>query len=78
MNRINVQVRQCATFELEFNSVITGTASYISGNLYVQGQGMIVSYDMDGRLVHKWKSLGYSKFLETGRLLTGGSSEGGG
>jgi hypothetical protein len=34
--------------------------------------------DMDGRLLHKMKSLGYSKFLENGRLLTAGNSAGGG
>jgi hypothetical protein len=51
MQLIDDDVTQCATFEIEFNSVITGTSSIASGGMYVQGQGMIVSYDMYGRLV---------------------------
>ncbi len=51
MSLIDVQVTQCATFEIEFNSVITGTSLIAWGSTYVQGQGMIVSYDMDGNLV---------------------------
>jgi hypothetical protein len=50
MSLIDVQVSQCATFEIEFNSVITGTSSSILTSMYIQGQGMIVSYDMDGHL----------------------------
>jgi hypothetical protein len=50
MSDIDRAVRQCATFEIEFNSVITGTSSVAWGNMYVQGQGMIVSYHMDGSL----------------------------
>jgi len=51
MSLIDIQVSQCATFEIEFNSVITGTSTVTSGSMHIQGQGMIVSYDMDGRLV---------------------------
>ena len=51
MNLIDIQVMQCATFEIEFNSVITATSSVAWGGMYIQGQGMIVSYGMDGRLV---------------------------
>ncbi|HSJ52541.1 MAG TPA: hypothetical protein VLC52_02245, partial [Anaerolineae bacterium] len=51
MSLIDVQVTQCATFELEFNSVITGTSYYASGSMYVQEQGITVSYDMGGHLV---------------------------
>jgi hypothetical protein len=48
---IDDNVTQCATFEIEFNSVITTTSPVAWGNMYVQGQGMIVSFDMYGRLV---------------------------
>ena len=51
LDGVDLQVRQCATFEMEFNSVITVTSSAIWGNMYIQGQGMIVSYHMDGSLV---------------------------
>ena len=51
LSLIDVQVTQCATFELEFNSVITATSSAAWGSMYVQGQGMVVKYDMDGYLV---------------------------
>jgi hypothetical protein len=51
MSLIDVQVTQCATFELEFNSVITTTSSVVWGNMYLQAQGMVVRYDMDGHLV---------------------------
>lgn len=51
MDLIDVQVMRCATFEIEFNSDVTVTAVFASGSMYVQGQGMIVSYDMDGRLI---------------------------
>jgi hypothetical protein len=44
-------VKRCATFELEFNSVISTTSPLAWGSMYVQEQGMIVSYDMDGHLV---------------------------
>jgi len=50
MSLIDPQVSQCATFEVEFNSVITVTSSLAWGNMYVQGQGMMVSYGMDGSL----------------------------
>jgi hypothetical protein len=50
MSLIDVQVSQCATFEIEFNSVITATSSVAWGSMYIQGQGMIVSYGMDGSL----------------------------
>jgi hypothetical protein len=45
------QTKECATFEMEFNSVIDVTSHAIWGNMYIQGQGMIVSYDADGSLV---------------------------
>jgi hypothetical protein len=48
---IDVQVSRCATFEIEFNSVITSTLIMASGDMYIQGQGMIVSYGMDGNFV---------------------------
>jgi hypothetical protein len=48
---IDEQVTRCATFEIEFNSVISTTLSAASGSMYIQGQGMIVSYGMDGNLV---------------------------
>ncbi len=51
MSLIDVQVMQCATFEIEFNSVISVTSPVDWGSMYIQGQGMIVSYGMDGRLV---------------------------
>lgn len=51
LSLIEAQVKQCATFELEFNSVVTGTSSIAWGSIYVQEQGMIVSYDIDGQLV---------------------------
>jgi hypothetical protein len=51
LSLIDVQVMQCATFELEFNSVISTTTPVAWGSMYVKEQGMIVSYDMDGRLV---------------------------
>lgn len=51
LSLIDVQVMQCATFELEFNSVISTTTPFASGSMYVQEQGIIASYDMDGHLV---------------------------
>jgi len=51
LSLIDVQVSRCATFEIEFNSVISGTSTIAWGSMYIQGQGMIVSYDMYGRLV---------------------------
>ncbi len=51
MSLIDAQVAQCATFEVEFNSVITVTSSLAWGSTYVQGQGMMVSYGMAGELV---------------------------
>lgn len=51
MSLIDVQVTQCATFELEFNSVIAATSSVAWGSIQVQGQGMIVTFDMNGYLV---------------------------
>lgn len=51
LSLIDVQVTRCATFEIEFNSVIATTLINASGSMYIQGQGMIVKYDMDGRLV---------------------------
>jgi hypothetical protein len=52
MGDYDKKLRQCATFEIEFNSVITVTSTLVAnGNMYVQGQGMIVSYGMDGSLV---------------------------
>ncbi len=51
LSLIDVQVMQCATFELEFNSVVSTTSPIAWGSMYVQEQGMIVSYDMDGHLV---------------------------
>lgn len=53
MSQIDSRARQCATFEIEFNSVITGTSSVVLADMHVQGQGMIVSYHMDGRLVQE-------------------------
>lgn len=53
MALIDQAVQQCARFELEFNSVITETSMIAWGNMYVQGQGMIVKYHMDGRLVQQ-------------------------
>jgi len=50
MDMYDLDVRTCATFEVEFNSVITGTSSVAWGDMYIQGQGMIVRYGMDGRL----------------------------
>ncbi len=44
-------VRPCATFELEFNSVVTPTTMIATGSTYVKGQGLIVSYGVDGKLV---------------------------
>jgi hypothetical protein len=44
------QFRQCATFEIEFNNVISVTSPVDWGSMYIQGQGMIVSYGMDGNL----------------------------
>ena len=51
MDLYNLYVRECATFEIEFNSVISVTSRVAWGSMYVQGQGMIVSYNMDGSLV---------------------------
>jgi hypothetical protein len=51
MSLIDFEVAQCAAFEIEFNSVITTTSPVAWGSMYVQGQGMIVHYGMDGRLV---------------------------
>ncbi len=48
---IDHETAQCATFELEFNSAITITSSLAWGDMYIKGQGMIVSYGMDGDLV---------------------------
>ncbi|MBI5031083.1 MAG: hypothetical protein HZB51_11190 [Chloroflexi bacterium] len=42
MSLINFQVTNCATFEIEFNSVIYSTLISASGSMYIQGQGMIV------------------------------------
>ncbi len=83
LSLIDAQVRQCATFELEFNSVVTGTSSIAWGSIYVQEQGMIVSYDIDGQLVQPqevplthvrydmdfvWPPECYDVVLEDGRL----------
>ena len=81
MDAIDVQVKQCARFEIEFNSDVTMTTVFASGNIYVQGQGMIVSYGMDGRLVqpaqipltHRRYNMnfptGFSVVLSDGRLV---------
>jgi hypothetical protein len=50
MSQIDVKVSQCATFEIEFNSVVSGSATEINGSMHVQGQGMIVSFGLDGNL----------------------------
>jgi hypothetical protein len=50
LSLIDVQVSQCATFEFEFNSVIRGNSTVPSGSMYLQEQGMMVSYGMDGML----------------------------
>ncbi len=47
----DAQIRQCARFEIEFNSEITGSSTVSAGSMHVQGQGMIVSFDFDGKLV---------------------------
>lgn len=81
MDLIDVQVMRCATFEIEFNSDVTVMSSFASGSMYVQGQGMIVSYDMDGRLIqpaqmpltHRRYDMnfptGFSVVLSDGRLV---------
>lgn len=51
LSLLDVQVGRCATFEVEFNSVITPTTMIASGSTYVKGQGQIVSFGMDGRLI---------------------------
>jgi len=51
MGDYDKKLRQCATFEIEFNSVISVTSPVDWGSMYIQGQGMIVSYGMDGNLV---------------------------
>jgi hypothetical protein len=48
---LDIQIRQCARFEIEFNSEITGSSSTSAGSTHVRGQGMIVSFDFDGQLV---------------------------
>lgn len=84
LSLIETQVKQCATFELEFNSVVTGTSYVAWGSIHVQGQGLIVSYDMDGQLVQSqevplthvrydmdfvWPPECYDVVLEDGRLM---------
>jgi hypothetical protein len=50
--------------------------AYNGVNLFTPSGGVSYLVDMDGRLVHKWKSLGYSKILENGNLLTTGMLKG--
>jgi hypothetical protein len=76
-------LQECATFEIEFNSVITRTGLMAPGNMYIKGQGMIVRYNIDGDLIqsaqmplkHKyynvvfpWTGCYYLK-IEDGRLI---------
>ena len=51
LGMLNEMVKDCATFEMEFNSDISATSNMTWGSTYVQGQGMIVSFDMYGNLV---------------------------
>jgi len=83
MAGLDKMLQQCATFEIEFNSVITRTGLLAPGDMYIQGQGMIVRYNIDGNLVepaqmplkHKYYNVVfpwtgcYNLKIEDGRLI---------